>query len=63
MHRPTLAELLRAHGEHYRGEHRLSVAQAKAWRAIVDCRTVHSVSKTRMIAREKCFSISTSLSQ
>lgn len=39
MHRPTLAELLRAHGEHYRGEHRLSVAQAKAWRAIVDCRT------------------------
>lgn len=39
MCRPTLAELLRTHGQRYRDEHRLSTTQAKAWRAIVDCRT------------------------
>ena len=39
MHRPTLAELLRSHGDAFRAAHRLSPAQARVWRAIVACRT------------------------
>ena len=39
MDRPTLAGILRVHGEAYRRIHALSAAQARAWRAIVDCRT------------------------
>ena len=39
MDRPTLAGILRAHGEDYRRGHTLSAMQARAWRAIVDCRT------------------------
>jgi len=35
----TLAEVLRRFGEPYLRAHRLSTAQAKAWRAIVSCRT------------------------
>ena len=34
-----LADVLRRHGPAYRAEHPLSVAKAKAWRAIVSCRT------------------------
>ena len=39
MDRPTLAGILRAHGEDYRRGHTLSAVQTRAWRAIVDCRT------------------------
>ena len=39
MVRPTLAGILREHGRAYRQTHTLSAAQARAWRAIVDCRT------------------------
>lgn len=39
MDRPTLAGLLREHGAAYRRTHALTAAQARAWRAIVDCRT------------------------
>lgn len=39
MLRPTLAGILREHGRAYRQTHTLSAAQARAWRAIVDCRT------------------------
>ena len=39
MLRPTLAGILREHGPAYRQTHTLSAAQARAWRAIVDCRT------------------------
>ncbi len=35
----TLAEVLRRFGEPYLGTHTLSTAQARAWRAIVACRT------------------------
>lgn len=35
----TLAEALRRHGEPYLTQHTLSTPQAKAWRAIVACRT------------------------
>ena len=35
----TLAEVLRRFGPEYLRSHRLSTAQAKAWRAIVSCRT------------------------
>lgn len=35
----TLAQALRQHGAPYLTEHTLSTAQAKAWRAIVPCRT------------------------
>jgi hypothetical protein len=34
-----LADIFRAHGEAYLAAHSLSRVQAKAWRAIVDCRT------------------------
>ena len=34
-----LAEVLRRHGANYLASHTLSVAKAKVWRAIVDCRT------------------------
>jgi len=39
MDRPTLAGILRTHGSTYRRGHTLSPTQARAWRAIVDCRT------------------------
>lgn len=39
MDRPTLAGILRTHGSIYRRRHALSPTQARAWRAIVDCRT------------------------
>ena len=39
MDRPTLAGILRTHGSTYRRSHALSPTQARAWRAIVDCRT------------------------
>ena len=39
MDRPTLAGILRTHGSPYRRRHALSPTQARAWRAIVDCRT------------------------
>ena len=39
MDRPTLAGILRTHGSSYRRSHALSPTQARAWRAIVDCRT------------------------
>lgn len=39
MDRPTLAGILQAHGSAYRRTHALSAAQARAWRAIVACRT------------------------
>ena len=35
----TLAEVLRRHGPVHLASHTLSVPQAKAWRAIVACRT------------------------
>jgi len=35
----TLAQVLRHFGPHYLSEHRLSTPQARAWRAIVACRT------------------------
>jgi hypothetical protein len=35
----TLAEVLEHFGGEYLREHTLSTAQAKAWRAIVGCRT------------------------
>ena len=35
----TLAEVLRTFGPAYLREHALSTAQARAWRAIVACRT------------------------
>ena len=35
----TLADVLRHFGPEYLGSHRLSTGQAKAWRAIVSCRT------------------------
>ena len=35
----TLAEVLRAFGPAYLREHALSTPQARAWRAIVACRT------------------------
>jgi Putative transposase/Transposase zinc-binding domain len=35
----TVAEALRQHGAAYLADHRLSTPQAKAWRAIVACRT------------------------
>lgn len=39
--RPRLevADILRAHGEAYRRDHRVSGRQAKVWRHLVDCRT------------------------
>jgi hypothetical protein len=37
--RPSLAEVLRRHGPAYLATHALSVTQAKAWRAILACRT------------------------
>ena len=39
MDRPTLAAILRTHGAAYRQSHVLSREQARAWRAIVACRT------------------------
>lgn len=39
MERLTLAGILRKHGTAYRHTHALSRAQARAWRAIVACRT------------------------
>ena len=39
MDRPTLAGILRMYGSAYRRGHALSATQARAWRAIVDCRT------------------------
>ena len=39
MDRPTLAGILREHGAGYRRTHALSPVQARAWRAIVACRT------------------------
>ena len=35
----NLADVLRQFGSHYLDQHTLSVAQAKAWRAIIACRT------------------------
>jgi len=37
--RVGLAEVLRRHGPAYLATHALSVTQAKAWRAILACRT------------------------
>jgi hypothetical protein len=37
--RIELADILRSHGAHYLAAHPLARAQAKAWRAIVACRT------------------------
>jgi hypothetical protein len=39
LDRPTLADVLRAHGPTYLRTHSLNTQQAKAWRAICACRT------------------------
>ncbi len=39
MGKPTLADVLRLHGQDYLSRHSLSTPQAKAWRAICACRT------------------------
>lgn len=39
MGNPTLADVLRLHGQNYLSRHSLSTPQAKAWRAICACRT------------------------
>ncbi|MDO9483277.1 MAG: transposase, partial [Hydrogenophaga sp.] len=39
MGKPTVADVLRLHGQDYLSRHSLSTPQAKAWRAICACRT------------------------
>lgn len=48
----TLADALRRHGQAYLASHALSVSQAKAWRAIVACRT--EALGGELLACERC---------
>jgi len=48
--RIELADIFRQHGQAYLAEHTLAPGQAKAWRAIVSCRTEALASRKAILS-------------